>query len=196
MIFDGNETSAIPDNSNMTREEWRFSLFIDRIRGIFKEILVKPMWIQFCLHNQEFASNDVLKNAIGLTFTEENIFRLAKEAANLNAGASLIQTLSGLNGSDGKPVFSMKFLVQKYLNMTDDDWKLNEKMKADEAKEAANNAAQNQGAPGAAPMGGDMGGGFDMGAAGGEFGGEPAPPSEPAEIPEEPPAEPAPTPEV
>lgn len=196
MIFDGNESSVVPDNSNMTREEWRFSLFIDRIRGIFKEILVKPMWIQFCLHNQEFASNDVLKNAIGLTFTEENIFRLAKEAANLNAGASLIQTLSGLNGSDGKPVFSMKFLVQKYLNMTDDDWKLNEKMKADEEKEAAENAVQNQGTPGGAPLGGGMGGGFDMGAAGGDFGGEPAPPPEPAEMPEEPAAEPAPAPEI
>lgn len=200
MIFDGNESSVVPDNSNMTREEWRFSLFIDRIRGLFKEILVKPMWIQFCLHNTEFASNDVLKNALGLTFTEENIFRLAKEAANLNAGATLIQTLSGLNGGDGKPVFSMKFLVQKYLNMTEDDWKLNDKMKKDEEKEMAENAAQGQGGAAAPDQGGfDMGGGggFDMGAAGGDMGGgigeEPAPEPAPAE---EPAPEPAPEPAV
>ena len=189
MIFDGNETSAIPDNSNMTREEWRFSLFIDRIRGIFKEILVKPMWIQFCLHNPEFANNDVLKNALGLAFTEENIFRLAKESANLSMGATLIGNLSGLMGSDGKPVFSMKFLVQKYLNITDDDWKLNDKMKKDE-EEAAKEAAQEGGAAGGQAGGGgfDMGGG-DFGGGGG-FGGGEAPAPEPA-----PEAAPEPAPE-
>jgi len=186
MIFDGNENSAVPDNSNMTREEYRFSLFVDRIRSIFKEILVKPMWIQFCLHNQEFAENDVLKNAIGLTFTEENIFRLAKEGANLGMGANIIGQLSGLQDSMGKPVFSMQFLVKKYLNLSDDDWALNEKMKEDEAKEAQENL---ENAPGVQPGGG---GGMDMGGGGMDFsgggmdmgGGESAPPA-----PEEPAAE-------
>ena len=183
MIFDGNESSVVPDNSNMTREEWRFSLFIDRIRGIFKEVLVKPMWLQFCLHNPEFANNDVLKNALGLTFTEENIFRLAKEAANLNSGAALVGTLAGLQGTDGKPVFSMKFLVQKYLNLSDDDWKLNDKMKDEEEKEAIESAQQGAPGGGAAPdMGGgfDTGGGFDMGALGGGEAPVEAPIEEPA----------------
>lgn len=193
MIFDGNESSVVPDNSNMTREEWRFSLFIDRIRGIFKEVLVKPMWIQFCLHNPDFANNDVLKNALGLTFTEENIFRLAKEAANLNAGAALVGTLAGLQGTDGKPVFSMKFLVQKYLNLSDDDWKLNDKMKNEEEKESIESAQQ--GAPGggaATDMRGgfDTGGGFDMGALGGGETPADVPIEEPAPV--EAPTEPSP----
>ena len=163
MFFDGNENSAVPDNSNMTREEWRFSLFIERIRNIIKELLIKPMWIQFCLHNQEFAKNDVLKNALSLTFTEENIFTLAKEAANLQMGSGVIQNLAGLQGSDGKPIFSMQFLVKKYLNFTDDDWKLNEKMKKDEEQEQTDaNIQQGQDAFGGG-MGMDMGGGMDMG---------------------------------
>lgn len=196
MIFDGGaEASVVPDNSNMTREEYRFALFIDRIRSIFKEILIKPMWIQFCLHNEEFASNDVLKNALGLAFVEENIFTLAKESANLQIGTQIIGNLSGLMGADGKPVFSMKFLVQKYLDISDDDWKLNEEMKEQEEKEAQEAAAaqggQQQGG-GGDMGGGDMGGfgGGDMGGFGGggeDMGGgapEPAP-AEPA------PAEPA-----
>lgn len=151
MIFDGNEASAIPDNNNMTREEYRFSLFIGQIRDLFKEILLKPMWLQFCLHNTAFAGNDVLKNALGLTFVEENIFRLAKESANLQVASQIIQTLSGLQGGDGKPVFPMKYLVQKYLSVTDDEWKLIEKLKAEEEANAQNAQGQEGG------MGGGMG---------------------------------------
>lgn len=166
MFFDGNENSAIPDNSNMTREELRFSRMIGRIRDIYEELLIKPTWIQFSLHNKQFANNDVLKNAIGLTFTEENIFKLAKESANLQVSTGIISNLSGLQGPDGKPFFSMRFLVQKYLDISDDDWKLNEKMKKDDEKALTDaNIQQGQDAfGGGMDMGGmDMGGSPDMG---------------------------------
>ena len=180
MFFDGNENSAIPDNSNMTREELRFSRMIGRIRDIYEELLIKPTWIQFSLHNKQFANNDVLKNAIGLTFTEENIFKLAKESANLQVSTGIISNLSGLQGPDGKPFFSMRFLVQKYLDISDDDWKLNEKMKKDDEKALTDaNIQQGQDAfgggmdMGGMDMGGspDMGGGMDMG--GMDMGGSP-----------------------
>jgi hypothetical protein len=172
MIFDGNEMSAVPDNNNMTREEYRFSLFIGQIRDLFKEIVIKPMWLQFCLHNPDFAGNDVLKNALGLAFVEENIFKLSKENAVLSVATDIINKLAGLQGSDGKPVFPMRYLVQKYLNVTDDEWKLIEKMKQTEDK----NAGQNQqgvaggGEAGFGGFGGSETGGFDMG--GGGFGPE------------------------
>ena len=71
----------------------------------------------------------------------------------------------------------MKFLLQKYLSISDDDWALNKKMLEDEKNEQE--AAQAQGGapgmPGAGPggpgmdMGGaDLGGGMDMG--GGDLG--------------------------
>ena len=198
MIFDGNEMSAVPDNNNMTREEYRFSLFIGQIRDLFKEIVIKPMWLQFCLHNQDFAGNDVLKNALGLAFVEENIFKLSKENAVLSVATDIISKLSGLQGFDGKPIFPMRYLVQKYLNVTDDEWRLIEKMKQAEDE----NAAQNQqgvaggGETGFGGFGGGETGGFDMGGggfgpeetggSGAEAGGieEPAPAAEPAAAPE------------
>jgi hypothetical protein len=142
MFFDGNDTSAIPDTSNMTREELRFDRMVGRIRDIYEEIVIKPTWIQFCLHNKEFANNDVLKNAIGLTFTEENIFKRAKESANLQVSTGIISNLSSLQGPDGKPFFSMKFLLQRYLDISDDDWVLNEKMKRDEEKHQVDSQIQ------------------------------------------------------
>lgn len=166
MIFDGNEMSAIPDNNNMTREEYRFSLFINQIRDIFQEIVIKPTWLQFSLHNPSFAGNDVIKNSLGLDFVEENIFKLGKENAVLQISSQIIQTLSGLNGADGKPVFPMKYLCQKYLNINDDEWKLIDKMKKQEEEEAQN--TMTQGGEGA-DTGFGTGSGFGFG--GGESGG-------------------------
>lgn len=166
MIFDGNEMSAIPDNNNMTREEYRFSLFINQIRDIYQEIVIKPTWLQFSLHNPEFAGNDVIKNSLGLDFVEENIFKLAKENAVLQISSQIIQTLSGLNGADGKPVFPMKYLCQKYLDINDDEWKLIDKMKKQEDEEAQN--VVNQGGAGQQT---GFGGGSEFGFGGGESGG-------------------------
>lgn len=186
MIFDGNEMSAIPDNNNMTREEYRFSLFINQIRDIFQEIVIKPTWIQFSLHNPSFAGNDVIKNSLGLDFVEENIFKLGKENAVLQISSQIIQTLSGLNGADGKPVFPMKYLCQKYLNINDDEWKLIDKMKKQEDEELQNAGAQGgEGADSGFGTGSEFGfgggesGGFGGDATGGGFEAEPEPMPEP-----------------
>ena len=172
MFFDGQTNTIVPDNSNLTREEYRFSLFIGRIRNIIKEILLKPMWLQFCIDYPEFAANNVLKNAIGLNYVEENIFILAKEAANLKMGADLITSLSGMKGNDGKPVFCMEFLLKKYLSLTEDDWRINERMKKEE-EERMKKAAEEQGAQPQAGGGGmDFGGGgMDLGGGGMDLGG-------------------------
>ena len=166
MIFDGNEMSAIPDNNNMTREEYIFSLFINQIRDIFQEIVIKPTWLQFSLHNPSFAGNDVIKNSLGLDFVEENIFKLAKENAILQISSQIIQTLSVLNGADGKPVFPMKYLCQKYLNINDDEWKLIDKMKKQEDEEA-----QKSGTQGGEGFDNGFGKGSEFGFGGGESGG-------------------------
>lgn len=168
MIFDGQEVSVVPDAGTMTREEYKFSLFISRIRDLIKELLIKPMWNQFCLKYPKFANSNILKNALGLTFVEENVFALAKEKAILEQGAGIVQTLAGLQNPDQTPVFSMKFLLQRYLSFTDDDWALNEKMLEDEKKKAEEEQKKLQaqgGAPGGPEGGMDMGG--DMGFGGG-----------------------------
>lgn len=170
MFFDGQEVSAIPDNTNMTREEYKFSLFIGRIRDLFKEILLKPTWNQFCLKNKHLASSEVIKNALGLTYTEENIFTLAKEKAVLEQGVNIISQLSGLKDAENQPVFSSKFLMQKFLNLSDDDWALNKKYKEIEKEEAKQKAKENQNNAGGAMPGGDMGGDFG-GGLGGDMGG-------------------------
>ena len=71
----------------------------------------------------------------------------------------------------------MKFLLQKYLSLSDDDWKLNQRMLDAELKQKMDAATDIAGQIGAQPGGGpqptDMGGGMpaDMGM---EMGGAPA----------------------
>lgn len=44
MGVDGDSSNPVPtSNNSVSREEYKFSLFINRLRTVFKELLVKPM---------------------------------------------------------------------------------------------------------------------------------------------------------
>lgn len=168
------------------RDEIRFSYFINRVRSIFQEIMLKPLWLQFLLMHPEFDKDKALKAAIGLVFNEENLFKMMKERDMAEKGASTVSTMMGIteptvnpDGTPGEtPFFDAKFLVEKYMELTDDDIKLNAKLKkerADEVKRLAQAYArmgtlQQGGEEGGGGFGeeGGFGGGGDFG---GDFGG-------------------------
>ena len=172
----------------IAREELRFSNFINRIRSIYQEILLKPLWIQFILQHPEFKDDKVLKSSIGLSFIEENFFKKMKERELAEKGANTITTLANIKeptvNPDGTPgeknYFDPKFLVEKFMNFSEEDIKLNNKYKIKRDEEInrlarayarMNAAAGNEGAGGAG--GGEFGGGggFEGGFGGGETGG-------------------------
>lgn len=173
-------------DANITREEYTFSRFIKRLQSIYKELVIKPVWIQFCLKFPLFANSEVFHSLLAVKYNAENTFELAKERAIVQDGMQTVQGLAGLKDAMGQPFFSIKFLVNKYLGMSENDLKQNEDMKLAEAKQNILNAvAQSQETPqggnspmggpspmgglGDSPMGGGMmddtlGGGMDMGA--------------------------------
>ena len=178
------------DSAN--RDEIRFSYFINRVRSIFQDILLKPLWLQFVLKHPEFKEDKSLKSSIGLVFNEENLFKLMKERDMAQKGADTVTSLAGLteptvnpDGTPGEtPFFDMRFLIQKYMSYNDDDLKLNEKFRKERAEEIKRLAqayariAATQGGGGEEGGfggeeggfgGGDLGGGGDFG--GGDFGG-------------------------
>ena len=174
----GGTQTPISGEGSITREEYAFARFIKRIQIVFKELLLKPMWLQFCLKYPAFAKAENLKSLIGLKFNYENIFEMEKERNLVNAGAQTVMSMAQMKRADGQPYFAMEFLVKKFLGLSDADLKENENYKLREAKEAidmqveAKEAAGAAQAPGAAP-GMDSGlGGMDMGmgAPGGDMG--------------------------
>lgn len=157
-------TTGIPTSEDVqNREEYTYSLFIKRCRNLFKEILIKPTWNLFCIKYPEFNTNRILRSLIGLNFVEDNLFTLAKLRKIASDGASVVSELSSIQNPDGTPFFSMKFLTEKYLGLTPEDYKLNEKyLEADKVKYG--NLSNSEGS------GGDFGGGSDFG--GSDFGGD------------------------
>ena len=115
------------DDSNITREEYQFSRFINRIRAIFREILLKPVWIQICLWHPKLAKSEYLKQSLGIIYNEENIFTEAKERVMLKQQADIVSTLAQMVDSHNQPIFSTEFLVKKFLHFSDDDYALNKK---------------------------------------------------------------------
>lgn len=179
-------------DNGIPKEELRYANFINRIRATFQDILLKPLWIQFCLKHPQFKEDHTLKSAIGLVYSEENLFKLAKERQVAQGGANVITTLSGIqvpmvqpDGTMGtQPYFDIKFLADKYMSFKESDFELNDKLRKERTEENLKlqkaymklNAAQQAAQAGNAGMpGGDMGmgAGGDMGAGGGmaDFGG-------------------------
>jgi len=184
----GGESNWSTGGDSIAREEIRFNYFINRIRSILQEIILKPTWIQFCLKYPMFAQDKALKGAIGLEFCEENLFTEAKKRQVDSKGAEMVEKLMGIKEPDvapdgtisEKPYFDAKFLVEKYMDYTDDDNKLNVKYKKERDEQLTRKAAAMKRiatAQGAAEGGGmDMGAaGMDMGMGGGEIGGGPEP---------------------
>ena len=77
----------LTSQQNTTREEYAFNRFINRIRAVFKELLVKPTWVQFILKHPEYTRNKILRNSIAVKFNEENLFTLYKERQLISDGA-------------------------------------------------------------------------------------------------------------
>ena len=160
-------------DASITREEYAFNRFIQRIQSVYKEILLKPVYIQLCLKHPELSYVDYLRQCLGIVYNDENLFTLAKRRAIVEAGANTVQTLYGLQDAQQKPVFAINFLIKEYLGLTDEDIKLNNAYKEQEViaqinlqklmKKSLNKTAslQNNNAP-AGGGGGDMGG-FDTG---------------------------------
>lgn len=168
--------AGIPTSDDVqNREEYTYSLFIKRCRNIYKELLLKPTWNLFCIKHPEFNTNVLLRSLLGLNFVEDNIFTLAKLRKIADDGASVISNLSSISNPDGSPFFSMRFLTEKYLGLTPEDYKLNEKyIKDDKEKFKDSNNKNESGGFGGGSMGSDSFGGPDEFGGGNEpdFGGE------------------------
>ena len=145
-------------SDGMARDEIRFNKFIVRLRSIFQEILVKPLFIQIGLNHPELAEDELFKSALSLKYRSDNLFEELKEMEVMDKRASFIQTMMGINenipDSSGMmqqvPYFDPKFLIEKYLGLTKNEMDRNTMYK-DEAQiknDAAMKAAADSGAGG------------------------------------------------
>jgi hypothetical protein len=163
------------DATQQLRDEINFSRFVERTRNPFAEVMLKPLRIAVALSIPDIKDDKRLLDAISLKFNSYNQF---EEMAGIEVDSKRIEFISNMAQSlvtmdaegNETPFFSMKFLIMKYLKMSDADLELNEKYKFEE-KIANGQAEEDEGEEG----GGDeeMTGEDDLlGGGGGEGGGD------------------------
>ena len=125
------------DPTQAMRDEIDFSRFVNRLRNAFAEILLKPLRIQLALNIPDIKNDKRILNAVSLRFNSYNLF---EEQMNIEVMTRRIEFISTFKDSlvetdeEGNdiPYFSAKFLIEKYLKMSDSDLELNEKYKKEE----------------------------------------------------------------
>lgn len=128
------------DATSYARTEIDFARFVNRLRNIFVQIILKPIQLQMALDIPELQENRPFLNSIQMEWKSYNLFEELMEMELMDKRVEFIQTMKdGLvdMDKDGNEIkfWSSKFLVQKYLHLSDADLKLNEKLKQEEIED-------------------------------------------------------------
>jgi hypothetical protein len=153
------ETWFGTDPSSVARIEIDFARLVNRLRNQFAQIIIKPLQLQLALSIPELQDNRQFLEAISLQFKSYNLFEEMMELDLTQKRCEFIQNMKDSMvdmDTEGNEIkfFSSKFLVQKYLKMSDADLKLNDKLKQEEIEDLNLAGGDN---PTADPMGDDMG---------------------------------------
>ena len=134
------------DPSQALRDEINFGRFTARLRSTFGEIILKPLRIQIALQIPELKNDKRILDSISLRWNSYNQFQELMEQQIDQTRMEFIQALRDTFTStdeDGNDVsyFCDKYLLVKYLKMSDADLELNAKYKMEEklAKEKMEN---------------------------------------------------------
>lgn len=119
--------SLFSDADDMTRDEIKFSNFIDRLRSIFKELLTKPLRLQMLRDYPELMEDDDFINSIGIEFNSNDLFEEWKELRNLEKRAGILSTLLNEIEINEKPYFHPEFLVSKIMKLTEEEKQENQR---------------------------------------------------------------------
>ena len=122
----------------IAREEIRFSKFITRLRALFQEILIKPLYIQMCLKHPEILNDMNFRVNMSLDYNKDSVFEENKEIELLQKKSDFVASLmSSITEHDDEgneiPFFDLDFVVHRWMGLSDEDLKLNQRYK-DEKK--------------------------------------------------------------
>lgn len=109
-----------------------------------------------CLDFPELSKDRSFKANLGLDFVRENLFEELIQLQNYTKRSDFITALGGMNQKIGEaetPYFDKEFLIKRFLGITMDEFRKNEKYKENEEKEAKK--AEKEGGESAAEGGGE-----------------------------------------
>ena len=117
-----------------------FGRFVTRLRNRFSQIMIKPLQLQLALEIPELQDNREVLEAVSLQYHSYNLFEEMMEMELMQKRIEFIrdtkESMIDMD-KDGNEIkfFSSKYLVQKYLKLSEQDLKLNDKLKQEEIEE-------------------------------------------------------------
>ena len=105
-----------------------------------------------CLDFPELSKDSSFKSNLGLDFVRENLFEEFIQLQNYSKRTEFITSIGDMKqkiGEEEEPYFDKNFLIKRFLGLTMDEYKKNEKYKEQEAKEAEERAKAKEGEGGA-----------------------------------------------
>lgn len=161
--------NVFSDAAEMTRDEVKFSNFINRLRTNFKELIVKPLKIQMLLEFPELKEDDVFINQVDILFNSNQLFEEWKKISNLQKRADALSSLTQIMNGE-QPYFHIEYLMDHVFKLTPEEkeenakyW-LKEKINGDGGGDGGDINANSDGGMGGGDFGGGDFGGSDMGA--------------------------------
>ena len=105
-------------SSEITRDEVKYSKFVDRLRIKFSEIFIQALRVQLILKGIISPEDwEFIKNKIRVNYQRDNFFTELKENEIMLGRVALAQQLDPYVGR----VFSMKYIKQKVFKLTDEE---------------------------------------------------------------------------
>lgn len=134
------ETWFGTDAASVARIEINFSRFVQRLRNVFAQIMIKPLQLQLAADHPELLENKQILEGVSLQYKSYNVFDELMEQDLMQKRVDFITSLKeSLNDMDveGNEIkfFSSKFLVKKYLKLSPQDIELNDKLKQEEIED-------------------------------------------------------------
>jgi hypothetical protein len=129
------------------RDEVRFAKFITRLRSIFQEIIVKPLWIQMCLDFPDLKNDPEFRSQIGVKFESDNLFGESREIEQLIKKIDFITGLAEIKetiNEEEVQFFDQDFMIERWLDLPYEDIRMNKsyvKKAEDQGKEAGGTGA-------------------------------------------------------
>lgn len=154
------------DPTQQLRDEINFGRFVSRLRNTFSTCILKPIRIQVALILPDIKNDKRILDAISFRYNSYNQF---EEMMNIEIDNKRIEFITNLKDTfvstdaDGNETsfFSMKYLILRYLKMSDADLEFNEKCKFEEQVERGEKEDESTDNQGEEEMTGDTGGGME-----------------------------------
>jgi hypothetical protein len=113
--------NVFTDAAEMTRDEAKFSNFINRLRANFKEIIVKPLKLQMLVEFPELKDDEVFLNQIDVDFISNQLFEEWKKLGNMSKKIEILGSYTGIQKADGTPYFHIEYLIDHVLKLTSEE---------------------------------------------------------------------------